>query len=157
MLRSVSLRSPALAEVTAVAVPGTRRSRCNCPWEQSVGCPSTGGPSSRTLTRHRMPHPWQFHGWAAANSPWHVHRSQLNRSVLVISFSCRPTCAATAAPDTPTRLAALKQTFAHPLLSKLRAQTGARAYALSSAPVWGTRPSLVNETRSAELRIRKIS
>ena len=54
-------------------------------------------------------------------------------------------------------LAALKQTFAHPLLSKLRAQTGARAYALSSAPVWGTRPSLVNETRSAELRIRKIS
>ncbi len=26
------------------------------------------------LTRHGMPHPWQFHGWAAANSLWHVRR-----------------------------------------------------------------------------------
>ena len=47
-----------------------------------------GGWPSRTLTRHRMPHPWQFHGWAAANSPWHVHRSQLNRRVPVTSFQC---------------------------------------------------------------------
>jgi hypothetical protein len=28
-----------------------------------------GAGPRRTLTRHRMPHPWQFHGWAAANSP----------------------------------------------------------------------------------------
>jgi len=27
-----------------------------------------GGWPSRTLTRYGMPHPWQFHGWAAANS-----------------------------------------------------------------------------------------
>ena len=52
---------------------------------------------SRTLTRHGMPHPWQFHGWAAANSHWHVHRSQLNRRVPVTSFPCRQTCTATTA------------------------------------------------------------
>ena len=28
-----------------------------------------GGWPSRTLTRHGMAHPWQFHGWAAANFP----------------------------------------------------------------------------------------
>jgi len=42
-----------------------------------------GGWPSRTLTRHGMSHLWQFHGWAAANSPWHVHRSQQNRRVPV--------------------------------------------------------------------------
>ena len=62
------------------------------------------GLARRTLTRHRMPHPWQFHGWAAAKSPWHVHWSQLNRRVPVISFPCRPTCTGTTALDTPTLL-----------------------------------------------------
>ena len=33
-----------------------------------------------------MPHPWRFHGWAAANPPRHVHRSQRNRRVPVISL-----------------------------------------------------------------------
>ena len=28
-----------------------------------------GGWPSRPVTRHRMPHPWRFHGWATANSP----------------------------------------------------------------------------------------
>jgi hypothetical protein len=51
-----------------------------------------------------MPHPWQFHGWAAANSPWHVHRSQRNRRVPVISFRCRQTYTATTALDTRTLL-----------------------------------------------------
>src|ERR1700693_1032567 len=51
-----------------------------------------------------MPHPWQFHGWAAANLPWHVHRSQRSRRVPVISFRCRQTCTATTALDTPTLL-----------------------------------------------------
>ncbi len=48
-----------------------------------------GGWPSRTLPRHGVPHPWQFHGWAAANSPWHVHRSQRNRCVPVTSFQWR--------------------------------------------------------------------
>ncbi len=55
------------------------------------------GLASRTLTRHGMPHPWQFHGWAAANSAWHGHWSQRNRRVPVISFRCRQTCTATTA------------------------------------------------------------
>jgi hypothetical protein len=55
------------------------------------------------------------------------------------SHSCymvsMPTCTATMAPDTPTRLAALKQTFAHRLLRELRAQAGAQTNALWSTPV----------------------
>jgi hypothetical protein len=35
----------------------------------------------RTPTQNRMPHPWQFHGWAAANFPAR-YPSQLNRSRL---------------------------------------------------------------------------
>jgi hypothetical protein len=53
--------------------------------------PRRGGWPSRTLTRHGMPNPWQFHGWAAANSAWHVHRSQRNRRVPVLWFRCRQT------------------------------------------------------------------
>jgi hypothetical protein len=33
-----------------------------------------GGWPSRSLPRHGVPHPWEFHGWASSNSPWHVHR-----------------------------------------------------------------------------------
>ena len=29
----------------------------------------SGGWPSRVLARNGMPHPWQFHGWAATNSP----------------------------------------------------------------------------------------
>jgi hypothetical protein len=35
----------------------------------------------RAPIQNRMPHPWQFHGWAAANFPAH-YPSQLNRSRL---------------------------------------------------------------------------
>ena len=35
----------------------------------------------RTPIQNRMPHPWQFHGWAAANFPAR-YPSQLNRSRL---------------------------------------------------------------------------
>jgi len=48
--------------------------------------PEDGGWPSRTPPRHRMPHPWQFHGWAVANSPWHRHRSQRSSRVRVTSF-----------------------------------------------------------------------
>jgi len=37
-------------------------------------------------------------------SPWHIHRSQLNRRVPVTSFQCRPTYTGTTALDTPTLL-----------------------------------------------------
>ena len=57
------------------------------------------------------------------------------RRIPVLWFRCRLTCTATMASDTPTILAALKQTFARRLRSKLRARTGARPYALWSTPV----------------------
>ena len=52
----------------------------------------------------RLPHPWHFHGWVAENFPRHVHPSQRNRRVPVISFRCRQTFTATTVRDTPTLL-----------------------------------------------------
>jgi hypothetical protein len=84
-----------------------------------------------------MPHPWRFHGWAAANSPcWHVHRSQLNRRVPVTSFPCRQTCTATTVLDTPTLLpqvAISAVRFSAPL-----------ALAISSSKCWSRFASAIN-------------
>jgi hypothetical protein len=43
----------------------------------------------RTPTQNKMPHPWQFHGWAAANFPAR-YPSQLNRSRLCDIISIGP-------------------------------------------------------------------
>ncbi len=82
-----------------------------------VGRTFAGGWPSRTLTRHGIPHPWQFHGWAAANSPWQVHRSQRNRRVPLVSFRCRQTCTATTALDTRTLSSDFVILLAHRVLS----------------------------------------
>jgi len=47
------------------------------------------------ITRHRMPHPWQFHGWACCELFLHVHQSQLNPRLPATPFQCRQTCTAT--------------------------------------------------------------
>ena len=47
------------------------------------------GPVQSSLTRHRMPHPWQFHGWAAVNSPLACPSvtAKLSPSCYIVSMS----------------------------------------------------------------------
>src|SRR5208282_2533478 len=77
---------------------------------------------------------------AAANSPWHVHRSQRNRSVPVTSFPCRPTCTATTALDTRTLLPQVAISAVpfsgHPVL------------AISSSKLWSRSASVINLSSS---------
>ena len=64
--------------VNVFTAPGKAMVGEETPDEGAVSVPkklTIGGLARPHLTRHGMPHPWQFHGWAAANSPWHVHRS----------------------------------------------------------------------------------
>jgi hypothetical protein len=89
-----------------------------------------------------MPHPWQFHGWAAANSPWHVDRSQRNRRVLVTSFQCRQIYAYGSRSFTPAKLLG-------PSASRPTRET-ATGGASSSAPGPST-PLLVPSGREAQV------
>jgi hypothetical protein len=69
--------------------------------------PSMGDWPSRTVGRHRMPHPWHFHGWAAANFPRHVHPSRRNRprSRHVVSMPTNAAAPPTKEPQNPLEAA----------------------------------------------------
>lgn len=106
----------AVGRARSVAIQGARRAFC--PSNQPSGCPVLvavcGGWRSRALTRHGMPQPWQFHGWAAPDSPRHVHRGvfiggwraqaflSLEWAVPELDTSC-PLLVRAFAPSIPTR------------------------------------------------------
>ncbi len=103
-----------------------------------------GGWPSRTLARHGMPHPWQFHGWAAANS---LGMFICHSEIVAFSlhrYQCRPTCTATAALDTRTLLPQVV-IKARPLLGTCRSEQ------LPTLRLWEARPVLVNEARKSRV------
>ena len=68
--------------------------------------------------------------------PRHVHRSQRNRRVPVISFRCRQTCTATTALDTPTLLPRV--------VINAVPFSGHPALAISSSKLWSRSASVIN-------------